>query len=256
MNVGRGCVASDVFLESCARKGVEICFVGECWVAMSGNGTQSHPDYVMLGSASRGPKVVVFVTRDMVDGVNLVAATARAVVVEVGGCRMARVYGKCGVGVHAMRDWLCTLEGWIGGGDWVLLRDWNAHHHTWSLHAKSGPGGRVLVDWVLEHGVEVHFGEGGTFELRRGGVVQSRIDLAITSPESSWADEDSDGLLSDHSTIGGSLMVGDVARTDRREVVEWNRLTATLEDEDQGWYNDLARETPYDKLLDLRRRHL
>ena len=48
MNVGRGCVAAHVFLESCGRKEVDICFVGECWVARDGNGTQSHPDYVML----------------------------------------------------------------------------------------------------------------------------------------------------------------------------------------------------------------
>ena len=81
---------------------------------MSGSGTQLHPDYGMLGSASRGTKVVVFVWRHLVDGVCLVAATARAVVVEVGGCQVGGVYGKCGVGVHAMRDWQGSLEGWIG----------------------------------------------------------------------------------------------------------------------------------------------
>ena len=104
MNVGRGCVAAHVFLESCARKGVGICFVGECCVALTGNGTQSHPDYVMLGNASTGTKVVVFVRKDLVDAVLLVATTARAVVVEVGGCRVGGVYGKCGVSVKAMED--------------------------------------------------------------------------------------------------------------------------------------------------------
>ena len=54
MNVGTGCVATHVFLESCAQKEVGICLVGECWVVPAGNGTQSHPDYVMLGNASRG----------------------------------------------------------------------------------------------------------------------------------------------------------------------------------------------------------
>ena len=152
MNVGRGCVATHVFLESCARKEVGICFVGECWVVLAGSGTQSHPDYVMLGNAGKGTKVVVFVRRDLVDAVQLVAATARAVVVEVGGCRVGGVYGKCGVSVHAMENWLGALEGWIGGGDWVLLGDWNAHHHTWSLDGKSGPRGRVLAEWVLERG--------------------------------------------------------------------------------------------------------
>ena len=122
-------MATHVFLESCARKEVGISFVGDCWVALTGDGTQSHPDYVMLGNAGRGTKVVVFVRKDLVDAVLLVATTARAVVVEVGGCREGGVYRKCRVGVNTMEDWLCTLEGWIGGGDWVLLGDWNAHHH-------------------------------------------------------------------------------------------------------------------------------
>ena len=257
MNVGRGCVVTHVFLECCARKEVGICFVGECWVAAAGNGTQLHPDYIMLGNASRGTKVVVFVRRDLVDMVRFVSATARAVVVEVGGCRVGGVYGKCGVSVHVMESWLGTLEGWIGGGDWVLLGDWNGHHHTWSLDGRSGPGGRVLAEWVQERGAKVHFGEGGTFERRRGReVVQSRIDFVVTSPDSGWTDEETDWLLSDHSSIGGSLVVDEVRKADRREVVDWDKLAATLADEDERWYGDLMGETAYDKLLDLRRKHL
>ena len=184
-NVGRGCVATHVFLESYTRKEVGICFVGEWWVALAGSGTQSHPEYVMLGSASRGTKVVVFIRKDLVDGVSLVATTAWVAVAEVGGCRIGRVYGKCGVGVHTMGDWLGSMEGWIGGRDWVLLGDWNAHYHTWSLDGKSGPGGRVLAEWVLERGAEIHFGEEGTFERRRGsGVVEALIDFAVASLDS------------------------------------------------------------------------
>ena len=257
MNVGKGCVATHVFLESCARKEVGIWFIGECWVALAGSGTQSHPDYVMLGSASRGTKVVVFVRKDLVDGVGLVAATVRVVVVEVGGCRIGGVYGKCGVGVHAMGDWWRSLEGWSGGGDWVLLGEWNAHHDTWSLDGRSRPGGRVLAEWVLERGAERHFGKGGTFERGRGsGMVQSRIDFAVASPESGWTDEGADWLLSDHLSIGGSLVIGEVRRTAEREVVDWDRLAATLAVQDEGWYRDLVGETAYDKLLDLRWKHL
>ena len=80
-------------------------------MALAGRGTQSHPDNTMLGSTSRGTKVVVFVRKDLVDGVSLVAATARVVVVEVGSCRIGGVYRKCRVGVHAMGDWLGSLEG-------------------------------------------------------------------------------------------------------------------------------------------------
>ena len=103
----------------------------------------------------------------------------------------------------------------------------------------------------------VHFGERGTFERRRGReMVQSQIDFVVTSPDSGWTDAGSDWLLSDHSSIGGSLVIGEVRRADRREVVDWNRLAATLTDQDERWYNDLVGETAYDKLLDLRRNHL
>ena len=103
INVGTGCVVTPVYLESCARKEVEICFVGECWVTITGWGTQSNPDYVILGSVTKGSKVVVFVKKDLLDSIELVVATARAVVVEVGGCRIGGVYGKCGIGVHIMQ---------------------------------------------------------------------------------------------------------------------------------------------------------
>ena len=74
MNIGRGCVATHVYLESSTRKGLGICFIGECWVAITGSRTQSHPDYVMLESATKGTKVVVFGKRDLVDSVELVVA--------------------------------------------------------------------------------------------------------------------------------------------------------------------------------------
>ena len=40
----------------------------------------------MLGHRTKGTEVVAFVRRDLVDSIDLVVATARAVVVEVGGC--------------------------------------------------------------------------------------------------------------------------------------------------------------------------
>ena len=142
MNVGRGCVVTHVYLESCARKEVEICFVGECWVAITGWGTQSHLDYVILGSATKGSKLVALVKRDLLDSVELLVATGRSVVVEVGGCQIGGVYGQCSIGVHIMQGWLSLLAGWIGRENWLLLGDWNAYHHTWSLDERSGPGGK------------------------------------------------------------------------------------------------------------------
>ena len=52
------------------------------------------------------------------------------------------------------------------------------------------------------------------------------------------------------------MVVGEVGRTDRREVVDWDRLEATLADKDEGWYGGLKGVTAYDKLMDLRRKHL
>ena len=51
----------------------------------------------------------------------------------------------------------------------------------------------MLAEWVLERGAEVHFGEEGTFERRRGRkVVQSRIDFVVESPDSGWTSGDTD----------------------------------------------------------------
>ena len=92
-----------------------------------------------------------------------------------------------------------------------------------------------MAEWVLERGAEVHCEVGGTFERRRGrDVVQSRIDFAVASPDSGWMDEDADWLLSDHSSIGGSLVIGEVERMQEREVVDWDKLAATLADKDGG----------------------
>ena len=100
-------------------------------------------------------------------------------------------------------------------------------------------------------------GLGVRLGVRRGRkVVQSRIDFVVASPDSGWTSGNADWLLSDHSSIGGSLVIDEVKEADRREVVDWDKLAATLADEDERWYGDLVGETAYDKLLDLRRRHL
>lgn len=82
----------------------------------------------------------------------------------MGGCRVGEVYGKFGVSVHAIEDWVGSLGGWVGEGYWVLLADWNAHYQTWLLDGRSGLGGSVLAEWVLERGPEVHFWGEGTFK--------------------------------------------------------------------------------------------
>ena len=73
--------------------------------------------------------------------------------------------------------------------------------------------------------------------------MQSRIDFVVISPDAGWTDDDTDLLLSDRSSIGGSLVIDKVRRADRREVVDWDRLAVMLADEDEGWYRDLVGET-------------
>ena len=109
----------------------------------------------------------------------------------------------------------------------------------------------------MEQGAEVHFRKRGTFEWKWGrGVVQSWIDFTVTSLDSGRTDEDADWLLSDHSSLGRSMVIGELRGTNSRKVVDWDGLVATLVDEDEGWYRDLVGETAYDKLLDLRWKHL
>ena len=178
MNVGRGVHATHEFLERCARGNVVIAFVGECWVERrSDKGTQSHPDYVRLGSVSGGAKVACHVRRDVADFCSLVSCTSRFVCVELGGVRLGGVYSKCGASVHEMSRWLEGVQGSIGNGRWILIGDWNAHHAQWSLDGRSDPVGRVLEDWRQERGAR--FCGGGNTPLR-GGVVGVWWCLALT----------------------------------------------------------------------------
>ena len=77
----------------------------------------SHPDPCIP------TKVVAFTRRDMVDSLELVVAMVRAVGVEVGGCQLGGIYGKCGIWVCAMMDWVDLMSRWIGRGEWALLGD-------------------------------------------------------------------------------------------------------------------------------------
>ena len=145
MNVGQSCDATYEFLESCAQKDVGVAFVGECWVERKGGrGTQSHLDFVRLGSVSAAHRVACFVLRSLVGVCRLVECAHQFVCVEIGGVRVGGSYGRCGEQVHDMERWLEGIREVVGVGRWVLLGDWNAHHPAWSLDGRSGPSGRVL----------------------------------------------------------------------------------------------------------------
>lgn len=63
-----------------------ITFVGECWVEkQSEKGTQSHPNYVSLGSMSGGARVACHVPRNLVDFCKLVEFANHFLCLELKG---------------------------------------------------------------------------------------------------------------------------------------------------------------------------
>ena len=259
MNVGRGCDATHEFLESCTWGGVGVAFVGECWVERKGGrGTQSHPDFVQLGSVSVAHRVTCFVLRSLLDVCRLMECAHRFVCVELGDVRIGGVYGRCGEHVHDMERWLEGIREVVGVGRWVLLGDWNAHHRAWSLDGRSGPNRRVLNRWMEERGVRLVKGEGNTFERTGGGVrVTSWIDFAVEGGGASLGSLEGEWELSDHSMIGGVVRVDTlVGVVDAREVVDWDAVALTVADEEEGWYEGFAGGSAYEKLVDFCRRQL
>ena len=72
----------------------------------------------------------------------------------------------------------------------------------------SNAGGKVFSEWVDGFGARVSFGAGETFCRRRlGGVVSSRIDFYVLSPDADWESWDASWGLSDHCAIGGETLV-------------------------------------------------
>ena len=259
MNVGKGVNATHEYLERCARGGVGIAFVGECWVERkSDKGTQSHPDFVRLGSVSGGAKIACHVRRPVADYSSLVSCTNRFVCVELGGVRFGGVYSMCRASVHEMSSWLENIRGSIGDGRWILIGDWNAHHAQWSIDGRSDSLGRVLEDWRCERGARLLRGRGHTFERRRGGVVvTSRIDFALAGGGVERGGLSTGWGLSDHSAIGCQVAVdGLEGVVGHRDAVDWLEVQLVVEVEGEDWYEGLVGETAYEKWVDFRKAHL
>ena len=148
MNVGRSTDATHEFLEGCARGDVAVAFVGECWVERkSGVGTQSHTDYVRLGSVSGVGKVACHKRNlDLIHCCVLVGCENRFICLEIGSVRIEGVYSKCGARVHEMIHWLGRVQALVGNGRWLMIEDCIAHHKEWSLDGRSDSVGKVLEE--------------------------------------------------------------------------------------------------------------
>ena len=239
MNVGQSCDATHEFLEWCAQGGVRVAFVGECWVERKGGRrTQSHHEFVRVGSISAAQRVGCFILRSLIDVCRLVERVHRFVCVEVEGVRVGGVYGHCGKRVHDMERWLEGIQEVVRVGRWVLLRDWNVHHRVWSLDRSSGPSGRVLKGWMEERGARLVKRDESTFEHTRGGErVTSQIDFAVEGGGARLGPLETVWGLSDHSTIGGVVQVDALEGVvDTREAVDWDSVAFTVAHEDWGWY--------------------
>ena len=186
-NVGGGVEATHEFLEFCKGEQVGVAFVGECRVGKQGGSTQTHPSYAVMGRVSRDSRVAAHVRRDLVEACRLDVSGTRFVFLQIRDYRFGGVYGRCGSTVARMKAWLEGVGSSLRECRWVVLGDWNASHERWSLDGGSNTGGRVLSDWVDGFGARVSFGAGETFcRQRLGGVVSSRIDFCVLSPDADW----------------------------------------------------------------------
>ena len=87
--------------------------------------------------------------------------------------------------------------------------------------------------------------------------MASQIDFAVEGGGASLGTLEGEWGLSDHSMISGVVRVDAlVGVSDWREAIDWDAMALTVEDEDVGWYGDLAGGSAYEKLVDFRRRHL
>ena len=137
-------------------------------MALTGSGTQSHPDYVMLGRASRGTKVVVFVRKDLVDGVSIIPATARVVVVEVVAIRWEVCMGSVGWGY---------MRWGIGWAPWGMDR-WRRLSALGRLEC---PSRHLVTRWEVGTWGQ---GVGGVGpRARRGDPLRRRGDIRAEAEE-------------------------------------------------------------------------
>ena len=186
-NVGGGVEATHEFLDFCKGKQVGVAFVGECRIGRQGGSTQTHPSYVIVGRVSKDSRVVAHVRRDLVEACRFVVSETQFVCLQVGDYRFRGVYGKCSSTVDRMNARLEGVKSSLRNCRWVVFEDWNASHERWSLDGGSNTGGRVLSDLIDGLGARVSFGAGRTFCRRRlGGVVASRIDFCVLSPDGDW----------------------------------------------------------------------
>ena len=93
-NVGGGNVNTHRFLERCYEKGVQIVFIGVCWINKSGNSTSTCGAYTSGTRIQEGRRVTVYWKQKLEDVIKIVMEEDRVMGIEVEGKKIFSIYEK------------------------------------------------------------------------------------------------------------------------------------------------------------------
>ena len=179
--------------------------------------------------------------------------------IEIGGIKMAGTYRKGDEGTKDIQEWVENCEKIAANSPRIAIGDWNAHHPTWSLRGTSSARGRYLEQGMTQLGLEVDNTHQDEPTFQRGTTQMSRIDLIFKSTDLEPQRTDMEWVMSDHSLLYYTLdLQKPLPPNSSKMTTDTNKLHTYLESigkleetEQQQWYKNLPKATPYDQLLDL-----
>ena len=231
-----------------------------------------HAGYECISSLTEGTKVVGYITRELVGSMEVLWEENNVLVLKVGGVRIGGVYWQPEWRTEETEERLAVLGRKLEGEKKMVIGDWNAHHELWACeHTQNNARGRQIVEWMEAEGL--HLGSTKGKVTRQQGESKSAIDFPLVSDPEEWEEgrnkdkkegeeEEEEWGMSDHQMIWGTHK-GVVQRDAVWKVVDWDKLKDTVKgvqeggvEEEDGWYNKLPGDSPYDKLQSLQAQHL
>ena len=259
MNVGGSGDRCHKFLEWCRDEGVGVVFAGEA-AAYRGGGTTTMAGYNIVSKWGKGQRVVAYVTGEWEDKVEVAYQGERMVVLKLGVKVIAGVYGDSKAGRKKYRKWLKEVRKRIGRKEVVVMGDWNAYHKVWADRGDTlvqDGRGEELRNWQCAGQWNLACPEGPTWEREvEGRWKRTTIDLAFYRGVG-WEQTTGVKLSADYWTVRGRMGVEDINGIRKiREGIDWPRLEALMTDPGGDWYHEVVENDAYEKLRDLRERHL
>ena len=97
------------------------------------------------------------------------------------------------------KEWLGKLEEELGS-EGSILRDWNAHSHSWDKTMEEDMSRKVMEEWMVGTGWSMMEEDNRpTWErTREGRRESSKIDFVISKGNCRWSPIRSTKLLLDH----------------------------------------------------------